>query len=375
MINADKFLANLNKAGVNFISGVPDSLLKDLSFSLSKKKIVKNHIIAANEGGAIGLAIGNYIGTGNVPLVYLQNSGLGNTINPLLSLASPKVYGVPILIIMGWRGAPKIKDEPQHIHQGQVTESLIRSMKFPHQILSKNETIAFSQTKEAIKIAKKKNSPFFLLVKKNTFEKFHSKETSNISELNREETISECLNFLPKKSVIVCTTGMSSRELFEIRTKNKSGHFQDFLTVGGMGHASQIALGISESKPKRYVYCFDGDGAALMHMGALAIIGQSNSKKFIHILFNNGVHDSVGGQPTVGLKIDFCDIALACGYESSSKVRTLKQLKSAIGMSKKNNGPHFIEVLVNSGSRKDLGRPTSSPKDNKISIMNYLKKL
>ena len=375
MINADKFLANLNKAGVNFISGVPDSLLKDLSFSLSKKKIVKNHIIAANEGGAIGLAIGNYIGTGNVPLVYLQNSGLGNTINPLLSLASPKVYGVPILIIMGWRGAPKIKDEPQHIHQGQVTESLIRSMKFPFQILSKNETTALSQTKEAIKIAKKKSSPFFLLVKKNTFEKLHSKKISNISELNREETISECLNFLPKKSVIVCTTGMSSRELFEIRNKNKSGHFQDFLTVGGMGHASQIALGISESKPNRYVYCFDGDGAALMHMGALAIIGQSNSKKFIHILFNNGVHDSVGGQPTVGLKIDFCDIALACGYKSSSKVRTLKQLKSAIGKTKKSNGPHFIEVLVNSGSRKDLGRPTSSPKNNKISIMNYIKKL
>ncbi len=374
MINPDEYLSLLTKEGINFFTGVPDSLLKEFCASLDKKKLKIKHVIAANEGGAVGLAIGNYIGTGSIPLIYLQNSGLGNIINPILSLASPKVYSIPMIIIMGWRGAPGIKDEPQHLHQGDIMENLVRTMDFPYEILSKNEKKAFLQTKKALKVAKLKSSPFFIFVNKDTFKKTKPIKNSNSFDLSREEAISQTLSFLPDESLIVSTTGMCSRELYELRVKKNSGNHRDFLTVGGMGHASQIALGISKSLGDRFIFCFDGDGAALMHMGSLAIIGQSKSKNFVHILFNNGVHDSVGGQPTVGLDINFCSISAACGYTFSRKVSSLKQLEKVLKNIKKNRGPYFIEVLVNPGSRNDLGRPNSSPSENKELFMSFLKK-
>lgn len=372
MINPRDYLSNLSSLGINFYAGVPDSLLKEFCACITENIDSKQHIISANEGAAVGLAIGHYLGSGRVPFIYLQNSGMGNIINPILSLASPEVYGVPILIMVGWRGAPGVKDEPQHIHQGRVMEPSLKGMDLPYIILSKDHDKAINQTREAFSIAHEKSTPIFLLVEKDSFERFALQKQEYSLPLSREDAIIATANILPSRSAIVCTTGMSSRELFEFRSKNVQGHHRDFLTVGGMGHASQIALGLNKAQPQRYVYCFDGDGAALMHMGSLAIIGQSEAHNLTHIIFNNGVHDSVGGQATVGFDINFCSIALACGYSSAVKVSSLVELENAIEKTKTSKGPHLVDVHVRPGNRSDIGRPTSTPKENKVAIMNYL---
>ena len=372
MIKPSNYLNCLNSFGINFFAGVPDSLLKEFCACVKETCTQDNHLITANEGAAIGLGIGHYLGTGQVPMVYLQNSGLGNIINPLLSLASKEVYGIPMLIMIGWRGAPGVKDEPQHIHQGRVMIDSLESMDIPYLVLSQEENEAIEQTNNALLTAKEKNSPFVIVVQKNSFEPFPiDKAESNLS-LSREEAIIAVTKMLPKESAVVSTTGMPSRELFEYRATNNQGHHRDFLTVGGMGHASQISLGLAKAQPKKLIYCFDGDGAALMHMGSLAIIGQSSASNLIHIIFNNGVHDSVGGQPTVGFDINFCEIANACGYKSSVCVETHKEIVKALEFTQKKAGPHFIDIHIRPGGRKNIGRPTTSPEENKDAIMNYL---
>lgn len=369
MIDPKTYLANLRENDINFFSGVPDSLLKQFCACIQNECKPEEHIIAANEGGAIGLAIGHYLGSGKVPMVYLQNSGLGNTINPILSLASNEVYGIPMIIMIGWRGEPGVKDEPQHIHQGRVMIESLQAMDIDFKVLSEEENQAISQTNDAIELAKKTKSPIFLIVKKNSFSSVEPFENNIDLALSREEAIIAAAEKINDKSLVICTTGMPSRELFEFRALNKQGHFKDFLTVGGMGHSSQIAMGVSLVQRKRKVYCFDGDGAAIMHMGSLAIIGQSSLENFTHIIFNNGVHDSVGGQPTVGFQIDFCGIARACGYRSASVVTSIEEISSAIHSTESEKGPHFIEIHVRPGNRKGIGRPTKSPSENKISFM------
>jgi phosphonopyruvate decarboxylase len=372
MINPERYFNSLQASGINFFAGVPDSLLKEFCACVSEKSKPNMHHITANEGTAIGLGIGYYLGTGDVPMIYLQNSGLGNLINPILSLASNEVYAIPLVIIVGWRGQPGIKDEPQHIHQGSVMIESLAAMRLPYIILDKDENEALAQTRNMINLAKDRMSPVFIIVRKNSFEPFPVVRKPSVMTLSREDAIISVAKCIPNESLVVCTTGMSSRELFEFRIKNSQGHHRDFLTVGGMGHASLIALGLSKGQPSRQIYCFDGDGAALMHMGSLTTIGQSEETNLTHIIFNNGVHDSVGGQPTVGFGINFCDIASACGYKSVTKIKSIKSIASAIDLTVNNPGPHFIEVQVRPGNRSDIGRPTTSPQQNKNALMQYL---
>jgi phosphonopyruvate decarboxylase len=375
MISPERFFQILSSNGINFYTGVPDSLLKDFCAYVTDNVSKKDHIINSNEGAAIALACGHYIATGKPGLVYLQNSGLGNAINPLLSLADSEVYGIPLLMIIGWRGEPGKKDEPQHIKQGKVMLDLLEAMNIPYELINSST----ENTEEIIGKAYSKmtelSCPFALVISEGTFEGYKLvNDTQSDYQFNREEAINIILNELSNDEIIVSTTGKASREVFEYRKKNKQGHQNDFLTVGSMGHCSQIALGIALEKSKRQVYVLDGDGAVIMQMGSLAILGSEAPENFRHILINNGSHDSVGGQPTAGFITDFSAIAGACGYNISVTAETEKQIKEGLALLKKNPGPAFLEIRVNKGSRKDLGRPTSSPAENKISLMENLSK-
>jgi phosphonopyruvate decarboxylase len=372
MLAPSDYLRILRDSGVTFFTGVPDSLLKEFCACVTATLQPEDHLIAANEGACVGLAIGHHLGTGSLPLVYLQNSGLGNTVNPLLSLASPEVYGTPMLLMLGWRGEPGKKDEPQHLHQGRVMIKMLEDMDLPVVVLSNDIAEAEVQTKAAAQKARDINGPVALVVKKNTFDQYSIPKAAADFPMGREEAIIAAAEVLEDNAAVICTTGMPSRELFEFRALNEAGHHRDFLTVGGMGHASQIALGLALAQPTRPVYCFDGDGAALMHMGSMAIMGQSRATKLTHLVFNNGVHDSVGGQPTVGLKIDLTQIAIACGYANALCVTTKDDLQNAIAVSRKIDGITFIEVQVRPGNRADIGRPTSTPAENKLAMMKFL---
>ena len=375
MVNVDYFFSSLKDSGVDFFTGVPDSLLKDFCAYITDNTSSNNHIIAANEGNAISLGIGYYMATKKIPLIYLQNSGLGNIINPLLSLADPDVYSVPMLLLIGWRGEPNIKDEPQHIKQGKVTTHLLDSMNIPYEILSSemNSKDAEQALKKMLKNALLFKSPCAILVKKATFESYKLKlERRYERELNREKVIEIIINNLEKDDIVVSTTGVTSRELFELREKYSESHEKDFLTVGGMGHASQIALGISLFKKNRIVYCIDGDGALLMHMGSLAINANNAGDNFKHIVINNCAHDSVGGQPTVGDKIDLTGLALSAGYVWAKTALDKTNITNLIQEMKGVKGPALLEIQVKKGFRKDLGRPTISPLENINSFMEFL---
>ncbi len=372
MIDPKLYLDTLFDEGVSFFAGVPDSLLKDFCACVTASVKKEDHVITSNEGAAIGLAIGRHIGSGELPMVYLQNSGLGNIVNPLLSLASPQVYGIPMLILLGWRGEPGVKDEPQHVHQGSAMIDMLDSMNVPSIILSNDFEEASKQTKNAARQSKKLSAPIALIARKGIFKDYEIDKVKSNMEMKREDAIIEAINSIEPNAAVISTTGMASRELFEYRALKEMGHSRDFLTVGGMGHANQIGLGLASSQPNRPVYCFDGDGAALMHMGSLAIIGQSRRDNFIHILINNGVHGSVGGQPTVGFEIDFCKIAEACGYSYTAKIKKRNKIKEAIEKSRQIKGPCFIEIQTSPENKKNIGRPTSTPKENKEELIKFL---
>ena len=373
MIRPQFFYELLKENGTGFFTGVPDSLLKSFCAYITDNVEGKNHIIAANEGCAVGLAAGYYFATGRVPLVYMQNSGLGNTVNPLLSLADKQVYSVPILLVIGWRGEPGVHDEPQHIKQGRVTCSLLDAMEIPYCILSDKETEAKVQLEKTYSHIKASSSPYAIIVRKGIFDFYKLKTNETVpAEMSREEAIEKIILNAPSNACFVSTTGMASRELYELRDKHGQGHAKDFLTVGSMGHASQIALSIALSKPARKILCIDGDGAAIMHLGGLTTIGTQKPKNMVHIVLNNGAHDSVGGQPTVGRKINLCAVAQACGYDKVVSVKTLEELQSRLKDLCTNSGSVFIEVLVSKGARPDLGRPKSSPIENKKAFMGFL---
>jgi len=372
MISVKEFFDGLIDNGLSNFSGVPDSLLKNICGYISDHTTPRQHLITANEGSAIALAVGQYITTRRPSLVYMQNSGFGNAINPLLSLADSKVYGVPMVLMVGWRGEPGVKDEPQHIKQGEIMERLLNACHLPYIIISAETCNVSKVLKSAIEQTITNSQPVVLLVKKDTFEPYELKNIApNLSEESREDAINKVVEASGKDDIFVSTTGMSSRELFEIRVRNKQSHTQDFLTVGSMGHANMIALGIAENTD-RHVFCLDGDGASLMHLGNLASVGQSGAKNFIHILLNNAAHDSVGGQPTSASIIKIPSIAKACGYASSVSVSNINDIKNAIELLKCQSGPHLLEVKVRKGSRSDLGRPTSTPIQNKEGLMKLL---
>lgn len=375
MISPKFFYDTLAGCGIDFYAGVPDSLLKNLCAYITDHSDKHHNIIAANEGGAMGLAAGHYLATGLIPVVYMQNSGEGNIINPLASLTDPDVYNIPVLLVIGWRGKPGVHDEPQHVKQGKVTTGLLNVMGIDYTVLSKEEDKAVAQIKKAVAYMQKTKHCYALVIEKDTFDAYTLQHVENNSlSMSREEAIQTVAAELGEKDVIVSTTGMISRELFEYRTSMNQSHERDFLTVGSMGHASQIALGIALAKEDRRVWCFDGDGATIMHMGSMAIVAQKAPRNYIHVVFNNGAHDSVGGQPTVGLNIDLPRIARGVGYKHTYSVATKEDLADILTEVKKTDGPVLLEVKVKKGNRKDLGRPTTTPIQNKDALMEFLSK-
>ena len=373
MISSKFFIDSLCSMQMDFFTGVPDSLLKNVCAYITDHFVTERNVIAANEGAAVGLAAGYYLATKKIPVVYMQNSGLGNAVNPLMSLTDKEVYNIPLLLLVGWRGEPGVKDEPQHIKQGKVTLPLLEAMGIKYAIMSQNETEFLSQLNYANFYMNETHEPFAFVIPKGTFEEYKLQQDGEvILPLKREAAIQLIASSLSKEDIIVSTTGMISRELFEYRTSAFMEHEKDFLTVGSMGHASQIAFGIALEKKKCKVFCFDGDGSTLMHMGSLAIIGSLHPDNYVHVIFNNGAHDSVGGQPTVAFNIDLCKIAQACGYEAALSVSDSDSLCEALKRITYMHGPILLEVKVRKGARKDLGRPTTTPLQNKDTFMLFL---
>ena len=374
MIDSQQFLDNLKKNSIDFFTGVPDSLLKSFNACLFDHVPAERHIIAANEGAAVALATGYHLASNRLALVYLQNSGLGNAVNPLLSLADPEVYGIPMLLMIGWRGKPGIKDEPQHVKQGKVQNALLEGMEIPYRIINAQSSGYEHVISELADLAIEEQKPVALVVEKNTFLPYALRTEQSVSfgRMTREEAIETILLQVNDPDIVVSTTGMASRELYELRAARNQGHHRDFLTVGSMGHCSQIALAISLMHQNRHVFCLDGDGAVIMHMGSLSITGAQATNNFIHIILNNGAHDSVGGQPTAARTSDFVAVAKACGYKQAVRTTTGTQLEKAIKSAKTNGGPALIEAMVKPGARKDLGRPAKTPGENKIDFMKYL---
>jgi len=364
------FINHLSAHNITFFTGVPDSQLKALCDYLNTEQ-PQNNITAANEGNALALAAGYHMATGKIACVYLQNSGLGNIINPLASLTNDKVYAIPALLVIGWRGEPGVQDEPQHIFQGEVTLPLLETMNIPYFILTKETTEDELRNllQEAV-LHFENGKQCAIIVKKGSLT-YPETLYQNSNSLKREEAI-EAIVTSAGEDIIVSTTGKTSRELFEIRERNQLSHAYDFLTVGSMGHSSSIALGIALNKPEKTVWCVDGDGAVLMHMGSMAVIGAKKPENLIHVVINNGSHESVGGMPTVADTVNLPEIATACNYSSVFSVSSKEELEEVLLSLAEQLKPVFIEVKSAIGSRSDLGRPTTTPVENKTALMAYL---
>lgn len=361
----------------DFYTGVPDSQLKSLcDFLMSYYGIdPKHHIIAANEGNCTALAAGYHLATGKIPVVYMQNSGEGNIINPVASLLNDNVYAIPCVFIVGWRGEPGVHDEPQHVYQGMVTLKLLEDMDINAFVIGKETTddeVAETMSDFRKMLSVGKSVAF--VIRKGALSYDGKVKYENDNNMIREEIINHIVK-VSGSDPIVSTTGKISRELFEIREANGQGHEYDFLTVGSMGHASSIALGIAINKPETRIWCIDGDGAALMHMGSMAVLGAHSINNIIHIVINNGAHETVGGMPTVAGKIDLTGIAKACGYSYAVRVDNFEDLDKELKAAKQRGTLCLIEAACGIGARADLGRPTTSPIKNKQKFMEYLNQL
>lgn len=372
MIACKDFVDWLKARDVDFYAGVPDSLLSPVCFYLADHA-GPAHVVAANEGNAVALACGYHLATGKLPLVYMQNSGQGNAINPLLSLADPAVYSIPMLLLIGWRGEPGTKDEPQHVKQGKVTESLLAAMDIPLRVLPPEPAAAEACVNEMADIAVAQSRPVALMVRKDTFAPYSStQKTGDDFEMTREQAVEAVVAALDPDDAIVSTTGKLSRELYEYRDRTGQSHEREFLTVGSMGHASQIAMGIALAVPERQVFCLDGDGAMLMHMGGAAVAGAAGVANFKHVIFNNGVHDSVGGMATAALDVSFTDIVKGCGYTNAWRIERHDELAGKVADLRAARGPAVLEIMVRPGARSDLGRPKTTPIENKTAFMDFL---
>lgn len=359
----------------DFYTGVPDSQLKSLCNYLMNVYGIdqKHHIIAANEGNCTALAAGYHLATGKVPVVYMQNSGEGNVINPVASLLNEKVYAIPVVFIVGWRGEPGIHDEPQHIYQGEVTMKLLEDMGIKAFAIGKetsDEEVA--KVMEEYREILKEGKDVAFVIKKGALSYDGKVEYKNNNKMAREEIIQHIVR-ASGEDPIISTTGKASRELFETRVANGQSHKYDFLTVGSMGHSSSIALGVAINKPNARVWCIDGDGAVLMHMGSMAVLGANASKNMIHVVINNGAHETVGGMPTVAESIDLVAIAKACGYPNAVCVDSFEALDTELELARNRHELSLIEVKCSIGAREDLGRPTTTALENKKNFMEYLK--
>lgn len=360
--------------GSDFYAGIPDSQLKALcNYLMSIYGIDSHHhIIAANEGNCTALAAGYHLATGKVPVVYMQNSGEGNIINPVASLLNDKVYAIPVVFIIGWRGEPGIHDEPQHIYQGEVTVKLLEDMDIKPFIIGKETTdeevvAAMDKFRKILAIGK----DVAFVIRKGALTDAPKVEYKNDNTMVREEIIQHIVK-VSGEDPIVSTTGKASRELFETRVVNGQSHKYDFLTVGSMGHSSSIALGVALNKPEQRIWCLDGDGAVLMHMGSMAVLGANKPKNLIHVVINNCAHETVGGMPTVAGSIDLVGVAKACGYPNAIRVENFDDLDKELEAAKERKELSLIEVACSIGAREDLGRPTTTALDNKQNFMKYL---
>lgn len=372
-MKAQQLLKQIEKMGIEVITGVPDSTLKQFCDGLQTYEGELKHYVPANEGAAVGIAVGTYLATGRPACVYLQNSGIGNTVNPLASLANKDVYGIPMLFIVGWRGEPGVKDEPQHVFQGKITCELYDTMAVPHSVIDSQTT--WEEMLDILDKAERcfrNNEQYAIIVKKATFEAADKFVWKNGNTLNREETLGQLLKMIPREACIVSTTGKISRELYEQSNKLYGNHDSIFMTVGGMGHASMIAFGIAQSDESRRVVCIDGDGAALMHMGAFPFLASNAPKNFVHIVINNQAHESVGAMPTGCRDVNFTEIANAAGYKKALRVTTEDELSGLADMIDNVCGPVLIEILVTLDSRPDLCRPAESAAENRDAFMSYL---
>ncbi len=372
---ASDFLDILKENGIDVVTGVPDSTLKSLCDEINAGDRFK-HYVAANEGAAVGIAMGTYLGTGKPACVYMQNSGEGNAINPLASLANKEVYGIPMLLLIGWRGEPGVHDEPQHVYQGQITCELMDLMGIKYSVIDRDYTTV--DLDRILKVAKgefEKGNQFALIIKKNALTKSCDFKWDNGFKMVREEALGRILKVLPRDVKIISTTGKISRELYDQSNALFGNHDNLFMTVGGMGHASMIAFGVATNRSDLKVVCIDGDGAALMHMGSMAFLADNAPKNFYHIVINNNAHESVGGMPTGCMDVDFAAVAKTLGYKKTVKITSLDEL-DAIGKDVRDSldGPILYEVMVSLGARADLSRPKESAADNKKSFMRNLGK-
>jgi phosphonopyruvate decarboxylase len=363
--------------GSDFFTGVPDSQLKALCNYLMATYGIDphHHVIAANEGNCTALAAGYHLATGKVPVVYMQNSGEGNIINPVASLLNDKVYAIPVVFIVGWRGEPGIHDEPQHIYQGEVTVKLLEDMDIKPFIIGKETTddeVAAAMDEFKSILATGKDVAF--VIRKGALTDAPKVEYKNDNHMIREEIIQHIVK-ASGEDPIISTTGKASRELFETRVANGQSHKYDFLTVGSMGHSSSIALGVAINKPDQRIWCVDGDGAVLMHMGSMAVLGSNKPKNLIHVVINNGAHETVGGMPTVAGSIDLVGVAKACGYPYAVSVDSFEKLDTELEAARERGELSMIEVKCSIGAREDLGRPTTTALENKQNFMEYLKTL
>ncbi|MBN1225798.1 MAG: phosphonopyruvate decarboxylase [Deltaproteobacteria bacterium] len=377
MIDQKKFYECLQHAGVEFITGVPDSRLNEFCLYAEAVLPQGHHVIAANEGNAVALAAGYHLATGGVPLVYMQNSGLGNAMNPLLSLTNKDVYAIPVILLIGWRGEPGSSDWAQHKKQGELTPTLLKIMEIPFRIMANDGDDAYDSARWAVNTAQEISGPTALLAKKGVFEKDKKKEFNSEGckyKMNRENAIECILKYVPKNTIFVATTGRATRELYKLRILSGAGHEMDFLNVGAMGHASSIAAGIALAEKKRLVVCLDGDAAAIMHLGALTTTGVLGLTNFLHVVLNNGAHESVGGQPTAGFKANLTAIAEKAGYKTvGAAVETEQTLRNTIKNLLKTKGPSFIDIRIRKGISGDLPPLKISHIDLKNTFMQKIK--
>ena len=362
-------------AGIDFFTGVPDSFLKGLCDELYSRYGVdsKNHIVAHNEGGAIGLCAGHFLASGKPALCYMQNSGLGNAVNPAASLMDPKVYCLPCLLVVGWRGEPGTKDEPQHVTQGAVTLAQLDLLGIRYEIISPDtDEAAFRSVFTSLLTELKSGRMAALVIRKGALTSDTHPTYGSAVSLTREKAAEIILRESRASDIFVSTTGKLSREIFELREARNEDHSRDFLTVGSMGHASMIALRVAEEKPDRRVWCLDGDGAMMMHLGALPLIGCRSPKNYIHVVINNGAHETVGGMPVCSGRLDICAFARAAGYASVLSADSENSLAAAVHGFPENEGPVLLEVRCTCGARPDLGRPTTTPQQNRDAFMSFL---
>lgn len=376
-MDAKHLLAACESAGIDFFTGVPDSQLKGLCDTLFATYGVHgdHHVVAANEGNAIGLCAGHFLATGRPGLCYMQNSGLGNAVNPIASLMDAQVYALPCLIVVGWRGEPGVHDEPQHVKQGQITLGQLELLDIPYFVLDKNMSeadfdAAFAKTLHHLRA----NRTAAIVVKKGALVCSLKPDYANDRPMSRETAARHIMHAAEERDVLISTTGKLSRELFELREAEHMGHERDFLTVGSMGHASMIALGAAMAQKDRRIWCLDGDGAALMHLGAMAVIGQKQPANLLHIVINNAAHETVGGMPVCEGALEVSAVAKAVGYQNVFRAANEDELDAVLVEAKACKGLALVEVMCGAGARADLGRPTTTPVENRDALMNFLSK-